>query len=203
VREIRIYIEGGGDSVNTKARLREGFHEFLKTIIELAREKRIRFYLVACGSRNATFDAFRTALRDHSDAFNVLLVDSEEPVNVVPREHLQGRDRWDLSHALDEQCHLMAQTMEAWLIADLAALQDFYGQGFNANSIPRTANVEQIDKPTLNTSLEAATRRTQKGIYHKIKHGAEILKRIDSDRVRTVATHCDRLFVELRQQIES
>lgn len=200
--EIRVYIEGGGDSTNTKARLREGFHGFLKPLIELAREKRISFQIVVCGSRNSAFDDFRTALRQHRDAFNLLLVDAEEPVNLAPREHLRGRDGWDLSRATDEQCHLMAQTMEAWFIADPAALQDFYGQRFNRNSIPRTANVEQIDKPTLNASLEAATRLTQKGSYHKIRHGAELLKRIDSDRVRAAATHCERLFSEITRQIE-
>lgn len=201
VKEIRVYVEGGGDGADTKARIREGFHEFLKTIVELARKKRIKFYPVACGSRNATLDAFRTALRQHPNAFNILLVDAEGPVQSDPRKHLQERDGWDLSHVLDEQCHLMVQMMEAWLIADIAALQRYYGQGFNSNSIPKTANVEHIDKPTLNSSLEAATRMTKKGKYHKIRHGAELLKRVDGATVRSAANHCDRLFATLEQKI--
>lgn len=96
----------------------------------------------------------------------------------------------------------MAQTMEAWFIADLPALQNFYGQNFNSNPIPGTANVEQINKQVLNASLVEATRKTQKGVYHKIKHGSELLKRIDSGKVRHAAPHCERLFIKLTRQIE-
>jgi hypothetical protein len=200
-KEIRVYVEGGGDGKDTKARVRQGFSGFLKDIVALAREKRIRWSITACGSRNSASDGFRTALRTHPEAFNVLLVDSEGPVNSGPCQHLKDRDGWDLSRVADEPCHLMVQVVEAWLVADIAALERFYGQGFQPNSIPRTIDVEQIDKPTLIASLKAATRMTQKGEYHKIRHGPDLLKLLDVAKVRKAAPHCERLLRTLEQEV--
>jgi hypothetical protein len=199
VDEIRVYIEGGGDGKETKARLRQGFHVFLNSLVETARSKRVGFQLVASGSRNEAFDDFQMALETHPDAFNVLLVDSEAPVNAEPRQHLQQRDGWDLSHCNNNHCHLMVQTMEAWLIADLDALIRFYGQGFRANALPNNPNVEQVDKEQLAAALKAATVRTSKGKYHKTRHAPKILEQLDAVKVRRAASHCDRLFVTLDQ----
>ena len=51
-----------------------------------------------------------------------MLVDAEAPVNTTPCQHLKFRDDWDLPNVDDEHCHLMVQTMEAWLIV-LALLE--------------------------------------------------------------------------------
>jgi len=199
IREIRVYVEGGGDGKDSKARVRQGFRGFLQDIINIAREKRIRWSVIACGSRNSTVDDFHTALRIHSDAFNILLVDSEAPVSTAPREHLLQRDGWNLSHVSDDQCHLMVQVVEAWLIADIPCLERFYGQNFSSSSIPRNPNVEKIDKHLVDSSLKAATQRTQKGAYHKIQHGPDILKLIDVNRVRNAAPYCNHLFETLER----
>lgn len=95
----------------------------------------------------------------------------------------------------------MVQTVEAWLIADVATLKEYYGQKFSTSAIPRNANVEEIDKAKLYSSLKAATRRTQKGEYHKVTHGAELLKRVDVNRVRSRAPHCERLFAMIQRKI--
>jgi hypothetical protein len=201
VAEIRVYVEGGGDGQETKARVRRGFSEFFKDVVTRAREKRIGWRVVPCGSRDRTLDAFQIALRRHPDAFNIMLVDAEAPVTAEPRQHLRNRDGWDLGGVTDDRCHLMVQVVEAWLVADIEALQRYYGDGFNSNSIPRTVNVEQIDKPTLYSSLDAATRRTTKGVYHKIRHGPEILGRLDVSKVRKRAAHCERLFALLEEKV--
>ncbi len=101
VSEVRIYVEGGGDGAYGKAQIRGGFGQFLRDPAAQARNKRIRWSVIACGSRNDTFDDFKEALRTHPDAFNVLLVDSEGSVAVglPPWQHLLrrpgigGRDR--------------------------------------------------------------------------------------------------------------
>jgi hypothetical protein len=197
VREIRLYVEGGGDGKDQKARIREGFSIFLNELRTLARSRRINWQVVACGSRNHTYRNFQTALETHSDAFNVLVVDGEGPVQNAPWEHLYHQDNWHSQGATDEQCHLMIQTMEAWLVADLAALRRFYGRGFNANSIPNNPNVEDIPKRTIESALKRATKNTTKGEYHKLKHGPAILARLEVARVRAAATHFNRLFVTL------
>ena len=95
----------------------------------------------------------------------------------------------------------MVQMMEAWLVADVAALERFYGQGFRLNAIPARADVESIDKADLEDALRNATRHTQKGSYHKIRHGAKLLEFLDAATVRSKAPHCDRLFAVLAAKI--
>ena len=203
VTEIRIYCEGGGDGPGTKDPFHEGMSKFLKPVIDLLRDKRIRFNLTICGGRSQAYDNFKTAINIHRDAFNVLLVDSEGPVTKTPWKHLRDRDNWDSPGCDEDQCYLMVQTMEAWLIADLDALKEFYGQGFNASAIPKNPDVEKIPKDQLASALEKASRKTQPGEYKKIRHGAKLLAMLDTAKVRKASLHCDRLFSELKAKIES
>jgi hypothetical protein len=200
-REIRIYVEGGGNGGNTKAVFRQGFREFLQEPAASARDKGIRWSIIACGSRNSTLEDFKMALRSHPDAFNVLLVDAEAPVNSSPSQHLHECDAWDLSGIQEDQCHLMVQIMESWFLSDVDALSNYYGQGFNANVLPKNPNVEDIDKAIVESSLKAATRNTQKGLYHKIHHGSDILMRLDVSKVREAAVHCEHLFAVLERKL--
>ena len=200
--EIRIYVEGGGDSTDSKAEIRRGLSIFLKDLVSQARSQRIRWNISACGSRQSAYDDFNLAQRTHPDAFNVLLVDSEGPVSSPPWQHLSTRDNWGTNSLLDDRYHLMVQVMEAWFIADIENLRIFYGSDLNINSIPRRKDVEQIDKMSLFNALVAATRRTQKGEYQKIRHGAKLLGLINPTLVRQAAPHCDRLFQTLSHQME-
>jgi hypothetical protein len=201
VEAIRIYCEGGGPGNSTKDLLRKGMNEFLRELKNIARSKRIRWDLIACGSRQDAYEDFVRALRTFPGAFNVLLVDSDLPVNPPPWRHLKQNNSWELDEEHDLQCHLMAQAMEAWLIADVEALKTYYGRDFNANTIPTNANVEQIDKNQLTRALNDATRRTQKGKYDKIKHASEILQKLDVTKVRRAAPHCDHLFKTLAEKM--
>lgn len=201
VNEIRIYAEGGGDQRSGKAAIQEGFSKFFSPLKELARERHIRWYVIACGARRAAFDAFKIALKQHHDAFNVLLVDAEGPVTRSPWEHLEESDHWPNQGVPDDHCHLMVQVMEAWIIADLETLKGFYGQGFNPNPIPGQEDAELISKADLEKALSLATQKTQKGEYHKIRHGPKILGLVDVTKVRNRASHCDRMFTTLSDKI--
>jgi hypothetical protein len=203
VTAIRIYIEGGGNTRATRSRLREGFHGFLASLRELAREKRIRWDVIPSGSRKDAFDDFTTALRSHPGSWIVLLVDSEEAVSSLPRAHLRKRDGWDLSAAAEDQVHLMAQAMEAWLLADPGSLAEYYGDDFNPNGLPRRQNLEEEPKASLYAALEAATRKTQKGTYAKIAHASDLLARISALKAQDRAPHCKRLFDSVRTKIAS
>jgi hypothetical protein len=200
VTEIRLYIEGGGDGKNTKALIREGFTGFLKALVEIAYSKKIGWKIIMCGSRNDAFRDFKTALKANPDAFNVLLVDSEAPVIEPPWKHLKSRDNWDSPGVDDTHCHLMVQTMEAWFIADIDTLKNFYGQGFRENSISKNQDVEKIDKDSLERSLKEATRNTKsKGEYQKIQHASALLKQLNATKVRQASHYCDRLFTTVAQ----
>ena len=201
VREIRIYIVGGGERAAGKAKLRKGFQVFLRELREKARDRQIRWNIILCGSRGSAHDDFNTACRTHTEAFNVLLVDSEGPVNSSPKQHLRDKDRWEVNES-EEQYHLMVQAMEAWLITDQEALKEYYRQGFLENSIPATQDVEQIDKDTLKRSLDRAAKQTNKKGYKEIRDGAGLLAKINPQEVRKKARHCKQLFQTLTSKIE-
>ncbi|MEG4250630.1 DUF4276 family protein [Microcoleus sp. Pol10D4] len=205
VKEIRIYIEGGGEGKNTKQLLRGGFSIFFKEIVQVARSKQIKWNITVCGSRNNAFRDFKNALTDHPNAFIILLVDSEAPVKLKqqPWEHLKSRDNWDSPGVDETHCYLMVQAMEAWLIADIDTLKRFYGQGFKQNEIPKNINVETIEKDLLERSLKAASRDTKsKGEYQKIQHASKLLEMLDVDKVRKASSECDRIFTTLIKLME-
>lgn len=196
---VFLYIEGGGDSKTTKKPLRKGFRLFLRNM-GLDDSK---IQIVLCGGRNATYKRFDNACRNHTAVYNVLLVDSEGPVNTTttPKQYLRDRDSWQVDGS-DDQYHLMVQAMEAWLIADQEAVKLYYGQGFQESALPDTQDVEQIEKDILDTSLNRAANKTNKKEYHKIRDGAKLLDLIDANTVREKARHCNRLFQTLTNKIE-
>ncbi len=194
VKEVRIYVEGGGDQATGKQLLRIGFAQFFKNALS----KNVK--VIPCGGRDQTFDDFKSALKTHPTALNLLLVDAEAVVDETddPWTHLQKRDRWQRpSAAKVDQCHLMVQTMEAWFLADKQALQRYYGKEFNVNALSRNQNVEEVAKGQLELSLVAATKLTSKGEYHKIHHAAELLKIIEPAKVQKASRHFDRLISKL------
>ncbi|HEU4884234.1 MAG TPA: DUF4276 family protein [Longimicrobium sp.] len=198
--DIRIYIEGGGDK-DSKARMREAFSKFLAVPRDVARQRRVSWTLILCGSRDDTFKAFQQGVKNYPDAHVFLLVDAEQPVTGSPLDHLTAREPWDLSNATDEQCQLMAQVMESWFLADPQVLKEFYGSQFGTKQIPVRENVEEVHKKAVFTALRASTSKTQKGEYHKTQHAPLILEKLDPERVRARAPHCARLFASLAEAL--
>ena len=200
---IAIYMEGGGDGKDGKAALRQGMDVFLAPLKEAVRAKSWRWKLVCCGGRNAAFSGFKNAVQNQDDAIIALLVDAEAAVTDQPRAHLRARDGWVIDFAADDAVHLMVQTMEAWIVADPEALAAYYGQEFNRNALPKPPNIETVGKADIAKALEQATRRTQKGAYHKIRHASDLLTRIDREKVKLRCPNCVRMFTSLGQAIQS
>jgi ribosomal protein S21 len=195
VSEIHIYIEGD-------PQLRQGFRTFFQSLYDVAKRQNVKIAtLKLCGSRGDTYKAFRIALKKHPNAFIVLLVDSEGAVGRGQGvwEYLRNEDGWDSMGTDDTHCYLMIQAMEAWFIADIDALGDYYGKGFQESAIPKNPKVEEIDKNSLESALKAATRNTLKKEYHKTRHASQILERLNVKKVRKAADNCDRLFTTLSQ----
>jgi hypothetical protein len=84
--------------------------------------------------------------------------------------------------------------MEAWFLADRQALGSFYEQGFLARSLPGHADIEEVPKYELVRRLEHASRNTQKGRYHKTRHGFALLALIDPQKVRAASRRASMLF---------
>ncbi len=188
---IKIYAEGGGDRKDLKTRCRQGFSQFF----EKAGLKGRMPSVVACGSRQKTYDNFCTALeRAGLDELPMLLVDSEEAISESPWKHLQSRDGWVRpDEAQDKQAHLMVQVMESWFLADRTALVRHFGQGFRESALSNQTDLEAIGKQQVFDSLKSATRESRAGVYDKGKHSFEILGKIDPVKVR-VLPHVERLL---------
>ena len=200
--EIRIYVEGGGDSKTNKQNLRSGLDSFLSEVKQQARQRRIKWRVVACGPRQDAYEAYLNSIRYRPDAVSILLVDSEGPVKKPPRKHLKQTDGWKRFRPA-ATCHLMVQVMEAWLIADGEALGNFYGHRFHSSALPDRKNVESIPKDAVFSALKQATRNTGKGTYHKTRHGPRLLGAIDPATVRSRAPHCERFFKALRAYVST
>lgn len=200
---ITIYLEGGGTGPSTKSALRQGMDAFLGPIKRLARAKSWRWKIVPCGSRDQTFQRFRSTVTGSGPyGLVVMLVDAEAAVgNQTPRAHLHTRDNWDLAFAGGEMVHLMVQVMETWIIADTDTLAGYYGSRFRASALPATGQLETVTKDIVIGGLRQATRLTQKRAYHKIRHASDLLKRIDHRKVRQRCPSCDRFFNTLEEWI--
>jgi hypothetical protein len=194
---VRIYVEGGLQG-STKSDCRTAFRLFFEKAIPPK-----SFSVLASGSRNNAFEDFRDALKRHPNDYVILLVDSEEPVATPPWQHLRDRsgDNWPCpKHASENQAHLMVQVMESWFLADKQVLNDYYGQEFLANSLPGQPKIELIAKKDVFIALQHASKKTQKGEYHKTRHGFDLLALINPTRVRAASNHADRLLQVLERE---
>lgn len=196
--KVELYVEGGGDRREQRARLRKGLRGFLEKAGLQGRMPRI----VACGGRDNAYDKFTLAHTNETTSA-MLLVDAEGPVKVDSAwQHLLEReaDHWSCpSGATDDQCHLMVQIMESWFIADREVLTDFYGHGFRSNMMPQWPDIEKVPKRDVLSALHRATSLTSKGDYHKGQHSFEILARLDPNKVADASPHAKRFLKSLRR----
>ncbi|MCS6909022.1 MAG: DUF4276 family protein [Anaerolineales bacterium] len=164
---VYLYVEGGGDSSEEHSRCREGFRKLLEKAGFSGRMPRI----VAGGGRRATFDRFKTALLD-SGKTAILLVDSEVPVTRTPWEHLQVHDGWERpAAAVDDQAQFMVTCMETWMMADRAALREFFGSALNEGALLPLNDLERRQRDEVQEALERATGQQ----YRKGKRSFQVL----------------------------
>ncbi len=194
---VRLVIEGGSEGRRQSGTFRAAWRNFFQS----AGLNINRLIVVRGGSRNQTFDRFLSALRNaEADELPILLVDSEGPVasGRSAWEHLLANDRWVRPPGVrDEQAFLMVQTMETWLLADRAALRDYFGPSFRENRLPSQYNLEDIAKETVMQSLERATVDCNKQ-YAKGAVSFEILGQINPDAVSERCPRAKALFDCLR-----
>ena len=175
--EAIIYVEGGGTSREMRARCREGFHKLLDKSGFTNRAPRI----VPCGSRNAAFDASKTAHKQDVLVYVALWVDSEDPIEDIEKtwQHLKVRDQWERPvGATDEQVFSMTTCMETWIAADRAALNRLYPNCLQESVLPALTNLEQRQRHAVQDSLIQAT-RTCTNAYAKNKRSFEALANVE------------------------
>lgn len=189
----KVYLEGGGNGKTLKTACRKGFAKFIEKAGGAGKMPQI----VACGSRGNAYGDFSKA--HAAGVAALLLIDAECPVTAHGSwQHLQMTDGWNRPpNATDDQCHLMVEVLESWFLADVDALQLFYGQGFLKQALPANPQIENVSKQDVLTGLGQATQNTKKGRYKKGSESFQILEILDPDKVRKVSVHADNLIQAL------
>jgi hypothetical protein len=177
VTEIRIYFEGASE-------LREGFRNFFA---EIKTDGGRGPKLIAGGGREQAIADFRKSSKNHPDALNLLLVDSEGPDTGALFEAICQPQR--IPESARREVFWMVECMESWFLADIEALGSYYGRDLT-EALRGNPNVEEIPKRDVLARLKAAAG----GRYRKTKDAPRLLKQIRPQRVRQAAPNCGRLF---------
>lgn len=95
----------------------------------------------------------------------------------------------------------MVECMEAWLIADRRAMQEYYGPDFRLGAIPSRRDVEQVAKADVYAALERATHPCGRGKqYDKGGHSFKLLRMCDPAVIRGAGPWAERFFSELERR---
>ena len=159
-----LYLEGGGSGPNSKEldiRCREGFRRLLENCGFNGRMPR----LFACGGRAEVFDTFSIAQTNkRAGEYIGMWIDSEEAMADINSawNHLQNVTtvpKWVKPvGATDEQVLFMTTCMEAWIVADRAALVEHYGHDLQESALPALEVLEQQPRHDVQLKLARATR---------------------------------------------
>jgi len=200
---VKIYVEGGGDSRALQSKCREGFVGFL----EKSGFQKIMPQVVPCGSRTEAHKRFKLRCDNDKNVIALLLIDSEDCVSTSsPWEHLSNREQDRFMEQPqgvgDDQCHLMVVCMESWFIADKDALAEFFGQGFNMGALPQNSNIEAVSKADIYNGIQRAvsnckTRSRYKKRYSKGDHSFGILSLISPEKVIAASPWAKRFIDRL------
>lgn len=195
---VRVVMEGGGDDRSGKTELRASLSAFIKKALGACDMPKI----IAAGGRDMAFKTFKSVANENPDEFIILLVDSEDAVTEKDStwQHLKKRDNWDRpANAADEQAHMMVRCMEAWFLADRAALSAYFDKGFNENALPKTANIEDIERGEAAAVISRAAKETRKKQYSK-SDGLKILGLIDPAKVQHASCHAKAFLNVLKDK---
>lgn len=194
---VKIYIEGGGDSKSQHVQCREGFRKLFENAGFVGRMPRT----VAGGGRGSTFDAFKTAAASSGrDTTPILLVDSEDPVTASTAwDHLQARDGWERpADVTDDQAQLMVTCMETWLMADRAAMDRAFGSSLRTSALLPVTALEARPRDAVQDALEHATRACGRDrAYSKGRRSFQVLVSLNPETLKQHLPHFRRLVETL------
>lgn len=172
-----LFIEGTSDDSNGD--LRQGFNKLLS-------QKLIGFMPRIVMGDN-TPQTIKKFINCKNRGFALVDLDSPESERHAKVElyNLAGND----------SLFFMIQEMESWFLSQPDVLDNFYGHDISKR-IPQK-NVKDIKNPA--EFLMEITRHTKKGKYHKVKHGVELLKKLDANKLEECFSDFASLIQNLKQ----
>lgn len=180
-----LFIEGAKDDTN--GNLREGFHKLLEQKLE-GNMPRIKM-------ANGVTEANKTFLNNYKNKRlskeSYLLIDLDD----VESEKEETLKRYNLQSS-KEVVFFMIQEMEGWFISQPNILDDFYNDDISQRITKK--NYKEFEDPA--EYLQKLTKKNSKRQkYHKVKHGVELLKRLNAHDLVNNSTE----FKELIKQLQS
>ena len=185
VDKVILFIEGETNSPN--GNLRQGFSKLLEG--SLGGKK------PALKMGDGKCQAVKKFLKNKLPcSLALLLVDLDGPENILKDDLVQNG-----LEAESQNVFYMIQEMESWFISQPNILDLFYGVDENKKKISeKLLKKNPRDFPEPDKELEKLTKTTSRGEYHKIKHGVELLKLLDSRRLELDFSEYKRLIDRLR-----
>lgn len=168
----RIYVEGGGNR-NLDSKLRQAF----ANLLENYDIKKDNYNIVAGGARSETVKSL-----NHNPG-SIILIDSE---NIIEDDQskvdfLKQTIKDINSEISEDNLFFMVVCMETWIIADVSALEKFYGNNFNGDKIKNQDPTLREKKDVLDM-IKNSIKECSKSSYEK-SHGFEILKDVDVQKI--------------------
>jgi Domain of unknown function (DUF4276) len=204
VKNVYLYIEGGGDRIQQQSELRAAF----KILLEKAGFRGRLPRIVACGGRDQAYQQFKKAFGNRSQAdLAILLIDSEDPLNFKDAtinapiwQHLLDRDKWEKPAAAhDNQVALMVTSMETWIMADQMAIRSFFGAKVKEKYLLPAQNLEARTRKDVFGALEKATEDCGKDRqYRKGSKSFQLLATVNPQTLRQHLPHFQR-FIDVLQ----
>jgi len=158
-----IIIEGTKDASNGD--LREGFNKLFAHDL-----KGVMPRIIMGEGKSQAINKFRHLPEA------TLLCDLDSTNEAIIDEDLQ------MHNILDRKSDVfyMIAEMEAWFISQPQILDDFFAEKISLKIIKKPA--KQFLNP--DEYLQQLTKNTKKGTYHKVRHGVELLKRLDAEQLK-------------------
>lgn len=174
-----LFVEGTSDDTN--GNLREGFHRLLVQLLE-GNMPRIKM-------GNGCQSTIRTFRNNRLSSHQFLLIDLDAPGT----EKDNKINEYNLADYRSD-IFFMIQEMESWFLSQPNILDEYYGESISSRIV--RLNVESINEP--DRFLRDLTRNTNRGKYHKVKHGVELLKKLDAHQLLQSSPEFSSLIDRLR-----
>ncbi|MGI4863244.1 MAG: DUF4276 family protein [Janthinobacterium lividum] len=178
-----IFVEGSRKTDNGD--LHYSFNQLLRQA-----NPRYMPLIVMCNDTAGAIRKFRQEIANPRSKFQqvLLLVDLDGPDDT--------REAWLASQELashQANVFFMVQKMEAWFLAQVEVVQEFYNHNL-AHALPR-AKAALVTHP--DRVLERCTSGHRKGSYHKTGHGARLLIQLSLPKLQADFPDVARLVAAL------
>jgi len=176
VKRKYLFIEGTKDTNN--GNLREGFSKLL--------EKKVKGKMPTISmadGKQQTIDKFKNSLSSNL-LCDLDAIESEIENDLKKNDIYQNKD----------SVFYMIQEMEAWFISQPELLDKFYNSPVS-KKLPKKHACEFVEP---DQELQRITKDTDKGVYHKVRHGTQLLKQLDADKLFNEFPDFKRLIEKLK-----